>query len=60
MPIYEYLCQECGSAFEKLRKAREADEGVECPDCDSGNVKRQLSSFAQAGGCAAPAGSRFR
>ncbi len=60
MPIYEYRCEECGRSFEKLRKIQDADQDVQCPYCDSEEVRRQLSSFATGGGCAAPAGSRFR
>lgn len=60
MPIYEYRCEECGRSFEKLRKAADADRELECPYCNSEEVRRLLSSFATGGGCAAPAGSRFR
>ncbi|HTQ56433.1 MAG TPA: zinc ribbon domain-containing protein [Bryobacteraceae bacterium] len=59
MPLYEYRCENCGEQFEKLRRMSEADEGVECPRCESDEVERLLSSFATAG-CNAPAGSRFR
>jgi putative FmdB family regulatory protein len=60
MPIYEYRCDQCGRTFEKLRKMQDADREVQCPHCDAGEVERLLSSFASGGGCAAPAGSRFR
>ncbi|MBN2537013.1 zinc ribbon domain-containing protein [candidate division WOR-3 bacterium] len=33
MPIYEYRCEPCGRTVEWLRRAGEADEPVECPDC---------------------------
>jgi putative FmdB family regulatory protein len=58
MPLYEYHCKDCGEIFEKLRRMSEADEGVDCPHCESEEVERLLSSFAT-GGCSAPAGSRF-
>jgi len=58
MPLYEYRCEKCGQSFEKLRRMSAADEGVECPYCESEEVERLLSSFAT-GGCAAGAGSRF-
>jgi putative FmdB family regulatory protein len=43
MPIYEYACRACDTAFEAIvfRKADEAD--VECPGCRSRKVKRQIS-----------------
>ena len=60
MPIYEYRCDQCGRTFEKLRKMQDDDRDIRCPHCDSEKAKRQMSGFATGGGCAAPAGSRFR
>lgn len=56
MPIYEYRCQECGKLFEMFRRFSDADSGVRCPDCESEQVRRVLSSFA-ASGCGG--GGRF-
>ncbi len=43
MPIFEYICKECGRHFEVLvmgsRKA-------ECPSCRSAKLEQQLSPFA--------------
>ncbi len=46
MPIYEYLCRDCGSPFEKL--VRRFDEAVACPSCAGQAVDKQLSVFAVA------------
>jgi putative FmdB family regulatory protein len=46
MPIYEYKCEGCGKHYEQIRRMTEADSNLECPDCRSSSVKRQLSSFA--------------
>lgn len=43
MPIYEYLCEDCGSKFEKL--VRNGDK-VTCPSCGEVHLKPQLSTFA--------------
>jgi len=45
MPIYEYVCQDCGAGFESLVRS-----GVEphCPSCDSIKLQKQLSVFATA------------
>jgi putative FmdB family regulatory protein len=59
MPLYEYRCETCGRTFEKLRRMSDSDSEVDCPNCASEQVRRQLSTFAT-GGCAAPAGSGFR
>jgi putative FmdB family regulatory protein len=49
MPIFEYLCEDCGSKFEKLvrRAASEnASQGVHCPSCGQEHLKQQFSTFA--------------
>ena len=46
MPIYEYKCDGCGKGYEQIRRMSEADSNLECPECRSSSVTRQLSSFA--------------
>ena len=48
MPIYEYLCDECETRFERIviQKQREID----CPKCSSKKVKIQLSVFSTPNG----------
>ena len=49
MPIYEYICKDCSSRFEKLVKI--SDNGPQdCPECESKNVKKAFSTFG-IGGC---------
>jgi putative FmdB family regulatory protein len=51
MPIYEYLCTDCGARFDMLRAMREADQPVPCKNCESGHTARVISVFyAQSGG----------
>ena len=50
MPLYEYQCRICGKAFEMLRRMKDADTLLECPNCHSHKVERQYSTFA-AGVC---------
>jgi len=46
MPIFEYLCEDCGSKFEKLVRRPGVDE-VLCPSCgEGGHLEQQLSTFA--------------
>jgi len=47
MPIFEYLCKECGRPFEKI--VPRYDSHVDCVHCNSANVEKQLSVFAVAG-----------
>jgi len=44
MPIYEYICLDCRTSFEKL--VRRFGEDVACPGCAGGSVEKQLSTFA--------------
>jgi putative FmdB family regulatory protein len=49
MPIYEYLCGDCGRRFEALvRIGKEGD--VRCEACLGPNVRKLLSSFGIGGG----------
>jgi putative FmdB family regulatory protein len=44
MPIYEYLCGDCGNPFEEV--VRSFDATVSCPHCAGGQIERQLSVFS--------------
>ena len=48
MPIFEYLCDDCGTKFEKLVRTR-ASTDVLCPSCGESHVTTQLSTFASPG-----------
>jgi len=52
MPIYEYGCDACGHAFERLQKV--SDQPVkDCPECDTAGAVKKLvsrSSFVLKGG----------
>jgi putative FmdB family regulatory protein len=50
MPIYEFLCEECGSPFEELVTSSAAAGSVECPECGSKQVRKQISLFGTSGG----------
>ena len=45
MPIFEYVCNDCGTRFEKLHKGG-AEAARNCPTCGSAAVKKALSTFA--------------
>ena len=40
MPLFDYVCQQCGHRFEAL--VRKSDETVECPKCKSEKTERQV------------------
>lgn len=41
MPIYDYVCSDCGEAFELL--IRRSDDTEACPECGSEEVEKQFS-----------------
>jgi putative FmdB family regulatory protein len=49
MPIYEFLCRQCGKNFTSALSIAEAErkrkEGFQCPGCGSANVVQQISHF---------------
>jgi putative FmdB family regulatory protein len=45
MPIFEYTCEDCGTAFEKLVRGS-SENGVACPSCGEHHVTKQWSTFA--------------
>ncbi|MBO7147035.1 MAG: zinc ribbon domain-containing protein [Lentisphaeria bacterium] len=46
MPIYEYICKNCQHEFEALVRNSQSlpDEG--CPECNSKDLQRKLSTFS--------------
>ncbi len=46
MPIYEFACQSCQAKFELRRSFGQADDPATCPQCQSTQAKRLLSTFA--------------
>ena len=47
MPIFEYLCKECGKKFEAIVYG---SAKAECPSCHGKKLEQQLSVFAVAAG----------
>ncbi|HFC29823.1 MAG TPA: zinc ribbon domain-containing protein, partial [Oceanospirillales bacterium] len=43
MPIYEYLCHNCGEMLEKLQKMSD-DALTTCPSCQQETLKKQVSA----------------
>ncbi len=51
MPLYEYVCLDCGTRFDVLRAIKEADSPISCKKCESERTSRKLSLFnAQSSG----------
>ena len=48
MPIYEYICDDCETRFEKIVVNKQQE--IACPKCASKKASIQLSVFATANG----------
>ena len=48
MPIYEYICEDCQTEFEKIVINKQQE--ITCPKCAGTKNKIQLSVFATANG----------
>ena len=51
MPIYEYVCRDCGEELEQLQRLSD-DPLTDCPACGHSTLKRKISAagFRLAGG----------
>ena len=49
MPLYEYHCSDCGEAFEKVVRFSEADIAPACPNCESTDTNKLISTIASFG-----------
>ena len=50
MPIYEYVCEECGEKYEKFVRSSLAKVELKCPTCGSPKGKKAISMFGMRGG----------
>jgi len=46
IPIYEYACQACGHRFELLVRGTSSSTRPSCPECESAEVERTISTPA--------------
>lgn len=45
MPIYEYICQDCGEKYDKFVRSSLAKVELKCPNCGSSEAKKAFSVF---------------
>jgi putative FmdB family regulatory protein len=51
MPLYEYICKDCGKEFDAIRSIKDSDAPIECDECHGEHTSRKISLFfAQSGG----------
>jgi len=46
MPLYEFICEDCGESFEELVMSANTANQVTCPHCKSDLVRKLISTFA--------------
>ena len=49
MPIYEYICEECGVKYDKFVRSGLDKVGLKCPRCGSNQAKKAFSTFGVRG-----------
>ena len=49
MPIFEFVCSDCGQPFEELIFGSNTDDVI-CPSCGSQQVRKKMSTFASKSG----------
>lgn len=52
MPIYEFVCEDCGHPFEELLLSAAALEKLKCPHCNSITIRKKISLFSSNAGIA--------
>ena len=46
MPIYAYVCKDCGNTFERIAPMKDRDNPWPCAKCQGTNLHRCVGSFA--------------
>lgn len=49
MPLFEFVCKDCGEQFETLVFSSSDKTEIECPKCKSNNTEKKISIFASSG-----------
>ncbi len=49
MPLYEYICSDCGHEFEKMMRFDQAGQRPPCPRCAGEDTRKKLSLFSSSG-----------
>ncbi|PIU83952.1 MAG: FmdB family transcriptional regulator [Elusimicrobia bacterium CG06_land_8_20_14_3_00_38_11] len=45
MPMYTYICKDCGQSFELLVGINAGKEELKCEKCGSKNIQRTVATF---------------
>lgn len=54
MPIYEYVCEDCGEKYDKFVRSSLAKIELKCPKCGGTQAKKAFSVFGVRGAANQP------
>ena len=46
MPIYEFICRQCGQEFEKIVFVSDEGKTFSCPSCGNRKTEKLMSGFS--------------
>lgn len=49
MPMYSFVCHECGQPFDKKLRMSQSGDVQECPACGSNNTRKSIGAVAVGG-----------
>ncbi len=49
MPMYSFVCHECGQPFDRKLRMSESGDVQECPTCGSCNTRKSIGAVAVGG-----------
>ncbi len=50
MPIYDFICRDCGGKFDKLVSVDWKSAGLTCPECGSAKLEKAVSKVGFSSG----------
>ena len=57
MPIYSYVCKDCGEKFDLLVGVGDVKDELSCTKCKSKNIQKVFASFSIGSGSSSSSGS---
>jgi len=49
MPMYSFVCHDCGQPFDKKLRMSQSSEAQECPACGSQHTRKSIGAVAVGG-----------
>lgn len=50
MPMYTFVCRQCGQPFERKLRMSQSGDAQECPACGSISTRKSIGAIAVGGG----------